>query len=82
MDASEEEQPLLVTIEVEYDEPEWPGVPHNAVHRFVDWSPDFEKSNAVMEAYWDAPGVIFRVRHGEVPNPVPKQNHMGTSGLQ
>lgn len=74
--------PVLVRILVTYQHPDHPGIPHLAMHQFVDQGPDFEKSQFIYETYDSLTDASFEIWHDDVPQPVPVQTHDVTLNLQ
>lgn len=74
---------LYVTVEVTYTMEEWPGIEHNAVHRFVDYAPDFPNAHQVYKAYSNHENVYYRILHAPMPkDPTPVPTHDGPVILQ
>jgi hypothetical protein len=74
----EEEIDLLVTITVDFQTDEYPGIPQCSVFRFVDVAPEFEISDGIIDAYAGFPGAKFRIEHHELPEVSAPTNHYGS----
>lgn len=71
---------VLVTYQVSYENPDYPGVRLTDQFQFIDVSPEFKATRAYEDSFSDVFVYDTRVLHMEVPTPV-VANHFGVGAL-